>query len=172
MISVTLAHKLGLEMPDEPDRREVRTLIPDDNPPKCWQAKVNLRWKDSNQKRRGTKVDVHVVFVTNLGKDLVLSQEFMNNHEEVWHAATQVPESDMQLNSTFLGWLRPDDKKKQAELLAEREKKNQARYEAESSKRQETGSKLEASDASEAGPSTESEPGPSSTSLGSSQDKR
>lgn len=182
IMSVALATKIGVDVklkpnsPNESELREIHTLVPSDSPSKFHvrEAKVNLRWKDKDGGRHRIKISVYIPFVPRLGKNFVLSQEFMDNHKEVWDAATQIPESDMQLNGTFLDRLRPKDKKEQTERLAEIEKKNQLRHEADSSKRQDAKSKMGSSDATEAGPSTKSisDPGPPSTSSESSQDKK
>lgn len=125
MISLTVAHKLGLDIQEE-EQTTIRTAVLDQQLPVKGTTHVALRWRDACGNKYGKKTRVFVVY--GLSKPILLSHDFINNNPEIWQIAKTVgSQLRDEINGTFFTKLTKDNQREQEAFTADKTQENKNR---------------------------------------------
>ncbi|KAI1449824.1 hypothetical protein F5Y02DRAFT_413503 [Annulohypoxylon stygium] len=161
-ISTNMALKLNLNVKDT-EKTVVKTAALNEELRVVGRVHLNLRWKDNEEKRFGTRMWVYVVY--GMSQPMLLSHGFMLRHPEMWKIAKTVIHRPRQLNVLWFNKLTEKQKKAEEACHAQCLLRNMAMVHAEEQKRRSEQDRLLASPAQ----SSTSKPSAASTS-GSTQD--
>ncbi|KAI0885178.1 uncharacterized protein GGS22DRAFT_162974 [Annulohypoxylon maeteangense] len=109
-ISINLALQLDLNIKTT-EETVVKTAALKEELPVAGQVHLNLRWKENEENKFGTRMWVYVVY--GLTHPILLSHDFTQKHPEVWSIAKTIIHLPKQLNVIWFNKL--DEKQKKAE---------------------------------------------------------
>ena len=165
-ISMTLARELQLDIEDDEETTEIRTAVLNQTLRTAGRAQVKMRWKDGEDKPKGTKIWVHIVY--GLSQPILLSHDFTHNHREVWDVAKKKNVRSEEFQILWFGDKSKEEQKQQNELREKRMRENKAKAEANSDgvtlkERSSTQSQPPGSPSSRPSPGPSSGPAPTTT---------